>query len=137
LVFAVAAGLQQAEHDGVLGLQVRRFGREPFGVGFAENVDVVFERLQILDVKADVVQAGPFVLGAQVVFDLPRRENQRDFAVGEIEVRIFERLRFIFKLVNVDVERRQLFRIRRPQSDVFDPAFLGARAVEPDASALS
>jgi len=50
-----------------------------------------------------------------------------------MEVGIFERLVFIFELINIDIKLRELCRIQRAHGDMFDSAFVSALAVEPNA----
>jgi hypothetical protein len=42
LVFAVSAGLEQPEHNVILGFEIRRFWRKPLRIGLAQQLHILF-----------------------------------------------------------------------------------------------
>ena len=74
------------------------------------------------------------MFGAVIVLDFPRRQDQRDFAVGEVKIRIFQRFFLFFKFEDVHIKARQRTRINGAYRQVLDMAILLPIGLSPNAA---
>ena len=110
----------------------RRNSREPFAlraghrrwrqprVAGGDALDVLLERLDAFDLEADVIHALGDDAGALIGGDVPRHDDQRDMAVGEVMVRIAGVLFFGVEIEHVAIELRHLDRVHGAHADVVD-----------------